>query len=53
MRKKILNDDDSREKFIKYTDAKLCKFCGDRPALANGYCSKNCAKKDEVWNWSS
>ena len=52
MPNKIL-DDDSRKRFIEYLDTELCKYCGNYPALTNGYYSKNCAKKDEVWNWSS
>ena len=52
MRKKTL-DDDSRKRFINYSDNELCKYCGNYPAITNGYCSKKCTEKDEVWNWSS
>ena len=52
MRKKILNNG-SQKSFINYSANELCRYCGDYPATTNGYCSKKCAKKDEVWNWSS
>ncbi len=38
------------KRYIVYDDSPDCKYCGNRLATKNGYCSNRCFEKDSVWN---